>query len=92
MKRTIFRIWIAVSVCWIGAWSWYYRILSCAPLHEGEVMNLGWHCDSPAAADGQYYILPFPVMLAVIVGVPLAILAAGIAFYWVALSLRQGEK
>jgi len=93
LTRTIFRVWIAASVCWIGAWSWYYHIPSCAPLHEGEVTNLGWHCDSPTAFDGQYYLYPLPVMLAVIVGIPLAILAAGISLCWVALALRrEGEK
>jgi hypothetical protein len=80
-------------VCWIGAWCWYYHIFSCAPLHEGEVTNLGWHCDSPPTFDGQYYLFPLPVMLAVIVGIPLAILAAGISLHWIALALqREGEK
>jgi hypothetical protein len=92
MRRLLFRVWIAASVCWIGAWSWYYHILSCAPLHEGEAANLGWHCDSPAALDGQYAIFSLPVMLAVIVGIPLAVLVAGIALHWLALTFRDDAK
>lgn len=93
MVRIIFRVWIALSVCWIGAWSWYYHIPSCAQLHEGEVTNLGWHCDSVSTVGGQYQLFPLPVMLAVIVGVPLAILAAGVSLYWIGLALRrEGPK
>jgi hypothetical protein len=89
MQRFFFRVWIAASVCWIGAWSWYYHLPSCAPLHEGEVANLGWHCDSPAVFDGQYDIYSLPEMLAVIVGIPLAILVAGISLYWLVLIFRD---
>ncbi len=39
MRRIVFRVWTAVSVCWIGAWSWYYQLPSCAPMHEGEQKN-----------------------------------------------------
>lgn len=92
MRRIVFLAWAAVSVCWIGAWSWYYRLPSCAPMHEGEAANIGWHCDSPAVRDGHYNVFSFPVMLAVIVGVPLAVLAAGTALYWLALTFRDYAK
>jgi len=56
---------------------------------NAEAANLGWHCDSAAAFDGQYDIYSLPVMLAVIVGIPLAILVAGIALHWLALTFRD---
>ena len=61
-------------------------------MHEGEAANLGWHCDSPAAFGGQYAIFSLPVMLAVIVGVPLAVLVAGIALHWLVLTFRGETK
>ena len=66
-----------------------YQLPSCAPMHEGEAANLGWHCDSPAMFDGQYDIYSLPVMLAVIVGIPLAILVAGISLHWLVLDFRD---
>jgi hypothetical protein len=89
LGRLLFRIWIAVSLCWIVAWSWYYHVFSCGPVHDGEVADLGWHCDGPPAADGQYLVVPLPVMVAVIVGIPIAVLFAGVSLHWIALASRR---
>jgi hypothetical protein len=92
MRRFLFLVWSAASVCWIGGWGWYYHLPSCGSVHEGEAANLGWHCDSPVVFDGRYDIYSLPVMLAVIIGIPLAILVAGISLHWLALTFRDGAK
>ena len=92
LGRALIGLWMAASLCWMGAWSWYYRILSCGPRHEGEAGGLGWHCDGPPTVDGQYYLVPLPVMAAVIVGIPVATLLAGIALRGIAQALRRDEE
>jgi hypothetical protein len=73
------KAWLAFSACWIRFWSWYYRILSCGSLHPGEDADIGWHCDGPVAETGGYEIVPLVVMVAVIIGVPLAVFLTGVA-------------
>jgi hypothetical protein len=73
------KVWIALSACWVGFWSWYYRLPSCGSLHLGEDVNIGWHCDGPATESGGYEKVSLVVMVAVIIGVPLAVLLTGVA-------------
>ena len=40
----------------------------------------------------HYEIYSLPVMLAVFVGIPLAILVAGISLHWLGLTFRDGAK
>ena len=72
-RQILIATWVVFSACWIGAWSWYYNLPSCGPLHEGEATSVGWHCDGPILAEGDYNILPLAVMMAVVVGVPIAL-------------------
>jgi len=78
-------------LCWAGFWSWYYRVLSCGRLHGDEPISLGWHCDGPILADGEYYVVPLPVMVAVMIGIPLAVLVVGFALRWIALAFQRRE-
>jgi hypothetical protein len=73
------KAWFALSVCWVGFWSWYYDVPSCGSLHLGEAANMGWHCDGPVAQAGGYEILPLVVVVAVIIGIPIAVLLMGTA-------------
>jgi hypothetical protein len=88
-RRWLLWAWIVVSLGWAGFWSWYYRILSCGPLHEGESTGIGWHCDGPPAAGGGYEVIPVPVVVAVVVGLPIAVLIAGIAIRWLFIGSRR---
>lgn len=90
MRRILLRVWILACAIWIVAWSWYYHIPSCASHHEGEAANLGWHCDSPSAPAENFFTLP--EMLAIILGIPLAVLAAGAALHWLAAAFCDGDK
>lgn len=82
MNRTIghkmIKVWIVLSACWVGFWSWYYHLPSCGS-HPGEDATIGWHCDGPVAEGGSYEIVPLVVMVAVIIGVPIAVLLMGVA-------------
>ena len=73
------KVWLACSACWIGFWSWYYRIPFCGSLHPGEDAQIGWHCDGPATEASGYEIVPLVVLVAVIIGVPIAVLLTGVA-------------
>jgi hypothetical protein len=75
----ILKAWAALSVSWAVGWSWYYHLDSCRTLHAGEDTAIGWHCDGPVGSGGGYEMVPLLVMVAVIVGIPLAVLLAGIA-------------
>ena len=86
----LLKIWAALSFCWAVGWSWYYHLDSCRALHDCENTTIGWHCDGPVCASGEHTIVPLIVMVAVIVGLPLAVLVAGIALRLLA-SLRSPE-
>ena len=73
------KVWFAFSACWVGFWSWYYHVPSCGSPHPGEAANLGWHCDGPVAEAGGYEIVPLVVIVAVIIGIPIAVLLMGVA-------------
>jgi hypothetical protein len=40
---------------------------------------MGWHCDGPVAEAGGYEIVPLVVVVAVIIGIPIAVLLMGVA-------------
>ena len=40
---------------------------------------MGWHCDGPVAEAGGYEMVPLVVVVAVIIGIPIAVLLLGIA-------------
>jgi hypothetical protein len=65
-------------------WSWYYHLDSCRSLHAGEDTAIGWHCDGPVGATGGHEMVPLLVMVAVIIGLPLAVLVAGLALRLIA--------
>jgi hypothetical protein len=73
------KAWFACSACWVGFWSWYYHVLSCGSLHLGEAADMGWHCDGPVAEAGGYEMVPLVVVVAVIIGIPIAVLLTGVA-------------
>lgn len=75
----LLKVWAALSLGWAVGWSWYYHLDSCRALHDGENTTIGWHCDGPVGATGQHEIVPLIVMVAVIAGLPLAVLVAGLA-------------
>jgi hypothetical protein len=79
-RLEMIKAWFAFSACWVGFWSWYYDVPSCGSLHHlGEATNIGWHCDGPVAEAGEYEIVPLVVIVAVIIGVPIAVLLMGVA-------------
>jgi hypothetical protein len=85
------KVWFAFSACWVGFWSWYYHVPSCGSPHLGEAANLGWHCDGPVAEAGGYEIVPLVVIVAVIVGVPIAVLLTGVAIRLLAFQDRRSD-
>lgn len=76
---SLLKIWAALALCWAVGWSWYYHLDSCRALHDGENTTIGWHCDGPVGASGEHTLVPLVVMVAAIVGLPIAVLVAGIA-------------
>jgi hypothetical protein len=91
-RLDMIKAWFAFSACWIGFWSWYYDIASCAPLHLGEDMSTGWHCHGPVAEAGDSEIVPLVVMVAVIIGVPIAVLLTGVAIRLLAIPDQRANK
>jgi len=91
-RLEMIKAWFAFSVCWVGFWSWYYHVPSCGSLHLGEAANIGWHCDGPVAEAGEYEIVPLVVMVAVIIGVPIAVLLMGVAIRLLAFQDQRSDK
>ena len=73
------KAWFAFSAGWVVFWCWYFHVLSCGTLHLGEPADMGWHCDGPVAEAGGYEMVPLVVLVAVIIGIPIAVLLLGIA-------------
>jgi hypothetical protein len=91
VRRALIGAWAVLSLCWVGFWSWHYHVISCGPTHAGESFSIGWHCDGPVLAGGDYEIVPIVVILASIIGIPLAILFAGIALRLIAIHLDRPQ-
>ena len=53
---------------------------------------MGWHCDGPVAEAGEYEIVPLVVMVAVIIGVPIAVLLTGVAIRLLAFQDQRSNK
>jgi hypothetical protein len=91
-RQVLIAAWVVFSACWISTWSWYYNLISCGRVHEGEADNFGWHCDGPILAGGDYNILPFAVMVAVIIGIPLALGFGLIVFRLIVLDFYRSKR
>ena len=82
-RLEMIKAWFALSACWVGVWSWYYDIPSCGS---------GWHCDGPVAEAGEYEIVPLVVMVAMMIGVPIAVLLTGVAIRLLAFQDQRSIK
>jgi hypothetical protein len=91
-QKVLIAAWVIFSAGWIGAWSWYYNLPSCGPVHEGEASSFGWHCDGPVLSGGDYNILPLAVMVAVIIGIPVALGFGLIAFRLIVLEFYRTKR
>ncbi|MPY75994.1 MAG: hypothetical protein GEU87_17255 [Alphaproteobacteria bacterium] len=91
----LLRLWIATSLCWVGFWSWHYRINACGPLQVsndqgGTLENLGWHCDVPTTGVAVA-LIPIAQVIFVTLGVPALLLIAGIIIQWVSQGFRRSN-
>jgi len=91
VRRALIGAGAVLSLCWVGFWSWHYDVVSCGQMHAGESFSIGWHCDGPVLAGGDYEIIPIAVILAPIIGIPLAILFAGIALRLIAIEFQRSR-
>jgi hypothetical protein len=62
------------------------------PRYEGEASSFGWHCDGPVLSGGDYNILPLAVMVAVIIGIPVALGFGLIAFRLIVLEFYRTKR
>jgi hypothetical protein len=85
------KAWSVLSACWVGFWSWYYDVPACVSLPPGEAANTGWLCNAPVAQGGEYELVPLVVVVAVIIGIPVAVLLTGIAIRLLAFPDRRSN-
>ncbi len=88
-RRRLLVAWLVLSAGWVVVLSWYYDLLSCGEVHPGEATSIGWHCDSRLGVEGDYQLVPALIIVAVIVGVPVAVFMIGWA---VQVLFRKGEE
>jgi hypothetical protein len=93
-RRGLLRLWIAASLCWVGFWSWHYRIHTCEPLllvdQQGATENSGWHCYG-AQIGSAVPLVPIIEVIFVTLGVPALTLISGIAIQWVSQGFRRSN-
>jgi hypothetical protein len=53
---------------------------------------MGWLCNGPVAEAGEYELVPLVVVVAVIIGVPLAVLLTGVAIRLLAFQERCSNQ
>lgn len=96
-RRSLFRVWIAGSLCWIGYWIWHYAsTCHLVTMSGGHAVACQWESAEPggmAVATRTAPALPvLQSMIATTFGIPLCAIVAGIAVYWVIERLRNQAR
>jgi hypothetical protein len=84
-RRGLFRLWLGGSGAWLIFWTVYY-VRVCGPMNTGELV-----CEDRARASGGFTPLytPDPVHIAaIVIGLPLMVLATGLVLAWIARGFR----
>jgi hypothetical protein len=86
-RRSLLRVWIAGSACWIAYWIWHYAT-TCrlVTMSGGHAISCRWETTEAggvavASRTGPALAVLWD-MLARVFGIPACAVVAGLAVYW----------
>jgi hypothetical protein len=96
-RRSLLRVWVAGSLCWIGYWIWHYTS-TCSLVTMGgrHAITCRWEtAEASGMAVATQTAPALPVlqnMIAMTLGVPGCTIVAGLVFYWVIERFRHQAR
>ena len=87
-RRSLLRVWIAGSVCWIAFWIWHYTTTcNLVRMSGGHAISCRWETSEAGGMAVATRTAPaLPVlwdMIARTFGIPAGVIVAGLAIFWV---------
>jgi hypothetical protein len=86
-RRSLLRVWIAGSVCWIAYWIWHYTTTcNLVGMSGGHAISCRWEtAEAGGMAVATRTAPALPVlqdMIAKTFGIPACAIVVGLAVYW----------